>query len=384
MGRMGDVLEVLFGPDDRIRTVRATIRQWEDRGLARRLSGRAWPRVGRMKEGAEAGQDRPRAWAATLEIWLSRPGCVRIERRVEAEDGTEVSLVVTDGDRRWDRDAEGHVTTRDGEAGRREATGDISVDIDVDRHFNPAQIREFLTELAVEARGPARVAGRDCERLRATRRPGRRLWPHWLGNESEEFEFHADLERGALLTIIGRHGGVEVVRYEALAVSFDDPIDPALFTYEADPGDQVEPRPAAVEQLSIAGEVERMPFVVLVPTRVPDAAHALCEFHYFPPSRRQRWPHLSLMYRGSEAVRGLSISESDRPKPDLDRYEWDQVEAGPDAPQSIRISDSGEPGSQRLVAFEQEGTHVTIRSDLDREALIDLARSFVRAGTSPT
>ena len=42
----------------------------------------------------------------------------------------------------------------------------------------------------------------------------------------------------------------------------------------------------------------------------------------------------------------------------------------------MRLSDSGKAGSLRVLTFEQRGTHVSIVTDLDRERLIDFARSF--------
>lgn len=48
------------------------------------------------------------------------------------------------------------------------------------------------------------------------------------------------------------------------------------------------------------------------------------------------------------------------------------------------ISDSGNPEDQRIVAFEQNGTHVELWSDLDRTKLIEIALSFKAATDNQT
>ena len=50
MGQLGDVLEVLFGPDDRFHTVRATIRQWLNHDLAKKVDGKGRAVLGRKKD----------------------------------------------------------------------------------------------------------------------------------------------------------------------------------------------------------------------------------------------------------------------------------------------------------------------------------------------
>ena len=59
----------------------------------------------------------------------------------------------------------------EGERRSREASGFGAIDINVDRHFNPAQIRLFFKELTLESLELVRTAGRDYVRLRAVLRP---------------------------------------------------------------------------------------------------------------------------------------------------------------------------------------------------------------------
>jgi hypothetical protein len=215
-------------------------------------------------------------------------------------------------------------------------------------------------------------------------RPGASLWPHWLPKEANEYEFHVDPERGVLLGIISRIDGEVLQMCEVLEVAFDEPLEFSLFTYDPAPGEQVGPKIPAVERLTLAGAVSRMPFTVLVPARVPDAEHSHCEVMYHPPRRQRGWAHLALMYHGSEAYDHLWVDEGPHPDPSLDKFEWERIVVEGAIQKDLRISDPGDPTGRRIVAFEQNGTHVKINSDLDRAQLINLAMSFTSAPGTAT
>jgi len=384
MGQLGDALEVFFGPDDRFQTVRATIRHWLNHDLARKVGDKGSEVWGRKKDDTGSGPGPPKCSTSTLTISLSRPACARIEKRSEVKGGIATKLTVTDGDHRWECDSEGHVETSEGEHRRRKASGFDAVDTDVDRHFNPAQIRLFFEKLTLESLGTVRTAGRDCVRLRAVIRPGASLWPHWLPRGADEYEFHVDSERGVLLNIISRSGGEVFDRYEVLEVAFDEPLESDLFTYKTTPGEQVGPKIPVVEHLTLAAAVARMPFTVLVPTRVPDLEHLHFEVMYHPPRREGGWSHLVLMYSGGQEYDWLWVDESGHPDPSLDEFQWEPVANQGAAQKDLRISDPGKTPGMRIVAFEQQGTHVRIRSDLGRSQLIDLAMSFSAASGTTT
>ena len=370
MGSLGDFLEVVYGPADRFRTVRATIRQWEDRDAAERAmvgDGRA---MGRRKPGTPAAG--PRVWETDLRVWLDGPGRARVETTRRRDGRTESSLVVADGDRWWERDHQGHVQEGGpgSEAGR---SGPYLTD--VERHFVPASLREFFVPLALEPAGPVRTAGRDCVRVRAVPRPGVLLWSRWLPDGADEYELHADPERGVVLYVAGKVGGRVFEADEVTEVAFDEPLDPGLFRYDPRPGEQVRPAEAVVERLTLAASVARMPFTVLVPARVPGADHADFEVMYHPPRVGGGRPHLSLLYRGEGH---LSVNQSDTPE-GLDELEWEPVEVGG---RRMEISDPGPGAGMRLVRLEHLGTHVDIWSDLDRERLLDVAASLAPAAAA--
>ena len=370
MSQLGVFLEAVHGPTERFRTLRAVVRHWRNKSLADKAQRSDRPVAGRRKT-QPAGATRIEE--AKLSIWIALPGCLRVEK--ERRDGSlhETNLTVVNGEQWWSRDHEGHVETSDG--ARRTFHGRS----DVERHFDRAQLREFFVALALEGTGTVQRAGRDCIRVRAVPRPGGLLWPHWLPYGAEDYEFHAEPQRGVLLAIIARHGGETFEINEVTRVEFDEPLDRNLFTYTPALGEQVRPADPIVEHLTLEAAVEQMPFTVLVPARLPDSEHSQVEVTYHPPRLRSRGAFLNLGYHGSEVYKRLSIYESAVADPETDRFEWERVEH---AGKQLLISDPGTEGD-RIVAFEQQGTHVTIWSDLEREPLFDLAVSLVPPASTP-
>ena len=193
MGQLGDVLEVLFGPDDRFHTVRATIRHWLNHDLARKVDGKGrsgvWPQEGRRRK-------RTRS-AEVLHFHpddLAQPAGICPDRR--APRGRRRPRDQAHRDRRRPPLGMRLRGPCGGERGR--ASESEGVRLRRHRHqrgpsFQPSTDPALLQELTLESLGLVRTAGRDCVRLRAVLRPGARsLWPHWLPKEADEYEFHVD------------------------------------------------------------------------------------------------------------------------------------------------------------------------------------------------
>ncbi len=168
--------------------------------------------------------------------------------------------------------------------------------------------------LSLEQSGFAQTAGRSCLRLRAVPRPGAQLWPHWLPCGADEYEFHADPERGSLLYVAGLYSGEVFEVSEVLQVAFDESLGDSLFTYTLRPGEQVRPADPIVERMTLQAAVARMPFTVLVPVRLPDSEHGDFEVMYHPPRLRSPRAYLTLMYRGGQS---LWMNECDSHDPEL-------------------------------------------------------------------
>lgn len=366
MGRLGDFLEAVYGPADRFRTVRAVLHEWKDWDLAERASGGRYPVSGRRK--AAAAPAGRRLSEADARVWLDGPTRVRVERAYRATGRAEQSsLTVVAGDRWWKRDHQGHVEVGEPspEPDRRRCGPGLS---DVERHFSRPDLREYFVGLDLTAVGPVRTAGRDGLHVRATPRPGGRLWPHWLPCGADEYEFHVDPGRAALLFIAGKYRGEVFETHEVRDVAFDEPLDPGLFTYEPARGEQVRPPDVIAEDMTLAAAAARMTFTVLVPARVPDG-YGNPDVMYHPPRLGGGRPHLTLIYRGGAS---LWLDQADAPE-DREGYEWEAVERGG---RRMAISDPGPGAGDRLVRLEHLGTHVDIRSELDRDRLLDLAASL--------
>jgi hypothetical protein len=368
MGALGEFLEVVYGPADRFRTVRAVIRRWQDRNAIDRAVG-SGSILGRLKARSAPAGPEPRVWETDLRVWMAGPTRVRVEQTRRRDGVVESALVVVDGDRWWHRDYQGHVEAA--EPGKN-ARGTGPALTDAERHFFPASLREYFVGLALEPLGPVRTAGRECVRVRAVERPNTFVWSHWPGFGADEYEFHADPERGVLLFAAGKFEGEVLETNEVVEVTFDEPLDPGLFAYEPRPGEQVRPADPIVEHMTLAAAVARMPFLVLVPTRVPDPDHAHFEVMYHPPRVDGSRPHLSLMY---QCEGRLTVNQGDTPS-GLDDWEWEAVERGG---RRMEISDPGPGAGTRIVRLEHLGTHVDIWSGLEREQTLDLAASLVPA-----
>ncbi len=364
MSELGDFLEIVYGPDSQFETVRGTIRQWCNREIAESATGGGRTAIGRRKASMQADDPTLAIDEANLSIWIKLPDRYRIEKDERFKGRTERSLNIVDGKQEWSVNQQGHVETG-------KPTGQL--DTDIARHFEHASLRECFVGLALRPMGPIETAGRRCIRLRAVPRPGGRLWPHWLPCGADEYEFHADTERGVLLYIDGRHQDEVFEVNEVRDVVFDEPIGDDLFSYTPHPSDQVRTAAPIVERMTLEAAVARMPFTVLVPSCVPDAEHNDFEVMYHPPRPQSARAHLALMYRGDHR---LWINESDCAEPETAEMEWEQIERDG---KRMAISDPGVDAGMSILALEQAGTYVTIMSDLDRDRLIRVAFSLVAA-----
>jgi outer membrane lipoprotein-sorting protein len=368
---LGRFLEVIYGPNVPFSTAYGTIRQWRNRDLADSASGGGRRAMGRKIVSKEKRDQAPTIQETSISMWISLPNRFRIEKNDKSEKHVEPRLVVVNGDEWWSRDDQGHVetsTANEQQARRRTMPGLT----DIQRHFDHASLREYFVDLSLQESGSVETAGRSCIRLRAVPRSGARLWPHWLPDGADEYEFHADPERGVLLYVAGRYSGEVFELSQVLQVAFDGSLDDGLFTYTPRQGEQVRPADPIVEHLTLEAAILRMPFTVLIPRRVPDSESRDFEVMYHSPRPRCR-PFLSLMYRGRPS---LWINEGDSADPELAKMEWEQVERDG---KRMLISDPGAGAGMRVISLEQSGTHVAVWSDLDRDRLIDVAASLVPA-----
>ena len=206
--------------------------------------------------------------------------------------------------------------------------------------------------------------------MRAQRRATGQLWPHWLPTGADEYEFHADIERGTLLYIAARHGGEDFETYEVTKVRYDEPLDDALVTFAPGPDEPTSPAKPISEHMTLSEANTRAPFVVLAPTRFSEVEIAKASVIYLPPRRQRETATLTMIFHGD---RSLIIFQSAAADPDNEKLDWepctrDGVE--------MAISEPADGGGKRLLSLERHGTHAQFMSNLDRETLIDLALSL--------
>jgi hypothetical protein len=385
MEEVEDALRTLLEPADRFRTVRATIKHSRDVHLENRSAGIGRPSLSRENIESGGGSKSPRITTTVAKIWLNRPGLARIEELRDLGGGIERNLTVIDGLRRWERYSDGRVETSQCEAQSEMTSAHKYLDTIIDRHFNPELLRQFLEVLTLEPMGRTRTAHRDCVSVRALPRLDNSPWPHWMPYRADEYELHVDLERGVLLNIIGRYRGELLGQHEVTEVAFDEPLDHKLFTYQPAPGDQVQPEAPLFEELRSREEaISRMPFQVLFPTLMHEPEYRFSNITYHRPRRTGDQSTLSLSYDSTAGFLSVSVYESAEPDGEPDDLEWERLASESTTQKDLRISDSGEAEDQRIVEFEQNGTYVTIISNLDRTKLLEIALSFEAATDDQT
>jgi hypothetical protein len=288
---------------------------------------------------------------------------VRIETTRQTDAGTETTIEVINGNRRTHRDSEGHVEF--------EELNRLKGVTDSDRHFELDRIRQLCGGLSLRFAGNVSTAGRDCIRIRATKRPGQRLWPHWLPWEADEYEFHADCERAVLLGLLSRFAGEVFAIHEVQSISFDENLESTIFTYTPELGEQVRPTTPPVESMTLKEAAGRLPFAILIPTRGIDFDRA--QRHTMYHSSTKGRPVFRIVYQVWASPDWTWIHESAFPDPSFNHFEWERLELNG---KTVWVSDPGQAGGKCLLYLNQQGTYVTIHTNLQREQAIDLALSL--------
>ena len=138
------------------------------------------------------------------------------------------------------------------------------------------------------------------------------------------------------------------------------------------------------EELSREKAISRMPFQILFPTSMHQSEYRLANIQYHRPRWAGDRSDLCFSYVSMSGFRSVWVCEGAEPDAELDDYDWERLTHEGIAQTEIRISDSGKAEDQRIIAFEQSGTYVTVYSDLDRTRLIEIALSFKAATDNQT
>lgn len=297
-------------------------------------------------------------------IWRTTANRVRLE----LVSGEEVIVQVVDGRRWWyERNGEG-VTT--GEDGRPPFGRSATAEID--------SFARHLGRFDLEVLGPARHAERPCVRIRAVPRPT----PAWTMQidrlRGDEHEALIDEDQGLVVRLESRQDAEVVALSEYTELHLDEELDDALLDQPA-PGATVHTDAERRRDFfpSLGEAVERAPFTVLVPERLPPDA-CLTSVHL---GRRTDSTHtvLGLVYdlhRGEH----LLINEAAVPAALSATTDWARVDHEGLA---MWLWGPGEstPGVSRYLRTARYGTEVMVSAPaaMHREMLVDLAASLAPA-----
>jgi len=209
-----------------------------------------------------------------------------------------------------------------------------------------------------------------------------------LGEGADEYELEVDAERGVLLRVEARLNGLPFSILEAVRITFDEPISPETFTFEAPSGQavqQIHGSGRSEFDLPIHEAVRRSPFGIFIPARVPDDWTLRVTF--VEGMERPDIPtSVVVSYRSRDATAGLMIIETAHDGP-LD------VAEGPDTPAAEEIFRNGQRMHARARTSEWGESQITLTQDLttivmssrelDVDALATLASSLVPAPEEP-
>jgi len=265
-GNLGEVLAALHGATPRWQTLHARVRHWNHAQRRHEaFRAHAEERQGRRNSGFSSisvgSTDREPDPETTMlaELWLSGDN-VRSE---ESGPGGERGLLVRRGELWWRYSSRNGAISNEREEDRHVSTGGLSETFGV--LWEPWQV---AGNLELEPAGETEVAGRGAWLVHARPRPdtdGRSAFDlHALGMGADEYELAVDRERGILLRVASRHGGLDFSVMEVEHVELDEPIADEVFVFEAPDGVVVRsleeahrpPRSAPLHEVAAAAEFE--------------------------------------------------------------------------------------------------------------------------------
>jgi hypothetical protein len=252
---LGDVLELIFGPDPAI-SVHAIADERFDHDVGEAVSERflgeqptlRYPRTvwlmaapavaiatvaGTARTIVEKVRRRPPepepVQESRLAVWLGTTGRARIERTWDTATGPELRTTVAtvgipvgaiDG-----RLVEPGLSASLWQEPRWPAPGAT----DVERLFSHATLREIVVGLELERPREDELAGRPVVVVEASRRQPHDLWPHWLPFGAEHYELSFDREFGSLLAFRAFAGGASYESVTVTEITYGALIDQRMF-----------------------------------------------------------------------------------------------------------------------------------------------------------
>lgn len=362
---LADLLELMYRGRESFRTVRATIRNWRDDETYQAAFERFHEQLDRRSGSTsvlsvslgdpDAGPERE-STEELVRLWVARPARLRIE-----VEGRWARTLVTDGKTSWHYDV--HLGAI---AHEREEEDDGEEEPLL---LDPASV---VPGLELEPLGRMTWGGREAIRVRARPREADEelFWHdlHGLAPGAEAYDLIVDVERGVLLRAAAYLDGEEFATTEVLEIAFDEPIDPATFTFVPPPGETVrreEELDADLRDVTIEEAAVLAPFPVWIPARLPLGWEM--EVTYQEASERPIWPaSVSIHYRRmtEDEPSQFTLDERAAGKERAPGPAWEWIEREGQA-LFVWAPPERKRGMPTLVRLERGGT--TIREWHDEE-----------------
>lgn len=365
--RLGALLALLHGTDQRFRTVQATYRTWRHEERLHEAfranteeQKRRGASVATVSAVSSSGGPAPAETEETVRIWRDGQR-IREELHGGRRDGY---YGVADGPLWWFWDeGMGAMSNQDNPSAQSGVGQRLQV------MLNPIPL---LSSLRFRVAGNSQVAGRATVTAHATPRPhdprhgGFQRELHELGTGAQQYQLEVDQERGVLLAVTAIRDEQPFYKITTLEIRFDEPILSETFQFAPPGGEEIQPvrdRRRDLQHITLTEAQQRAPFTVFMPDRVPSGWQMRCMFieaSARPPSPAQ----VSLRYRSVDGHQSLSISQvaaADRAShfgSMIDDENWQVVARGGT---SIRVSPAEWPQAQ--ANLERDGTLVFLTSD---------------------
>jgi hypothetical protein len=358
---LGDLLVLLHDAAQRARPARLTVTEWRHGPR----SAEAWDRYLRARHGSTfAPASDPADDAQAESSWSVRLHYDGPERYREEAAGRQAGhrYVVRDGPRWLSWDADWGVVSSDSEPEGGPLSSSVAFLLD------PVVLVgafRFDDPRAVE------LVGRPA--LHVSARP-RDAWDQGgpgvfrLGPGADQVELTFDAETGALLRSESRIDGKPFHRLDVNEIDYASS-PPETFAVEPPPGHDEPPGPwMRPRRLPLHELAASAPFVLLVPSRVPDGWR-LGDAQLLDGRERPRVEATAFLdYSSRDGAYALAIRERS---------------ARVDADTAAETTDRGETVTPRfVVTLVRSGTWVELQGD-DRELLVDLVRALEPAPTEP-
>jgi outer membrane lipoprotein-sorting protein len=384
---VSEIFELLHGADESFRTVRATIRVWRDVEKQQLAFERHFEQMQESGGGSmmvmvgfsESDEPAPTTTEEIVRVWFEKPS-----RRREEVEGPSPRVSLTDGEKSWSYMPEWGAVEH-------EAVGDEGSGEGLFL-FSPARL---LAAVEFEALDETQFAGRRVIRVRARPRDGRHHELHFgHAPGADEYELLVDAERGVLLRVAAYLDGDEFAITEVKEIAFDEELDPQIFTFEPPAGETIR-RPEEAfsvpeHDVTIEDAAARASFPLWVPAELPRSERRggfrsswEVDVLYQPASEKPPMPEMVMVHYHHDHLGSIALNERRSDAKLEAKAHWEEVDIDGER---VLV---WEPPKRKFpiptnVVLQREGTRVEISSaELDRDQLVTLARSLVRAPTAP-